>query len=348
MPLYKYTIEQAEEWDNVVRSFELHDVYYLSGYVKAFQIHGDGQPLLVYYEGENIRGINVVMKRDIADIPFLRDRLQRDELFDFVTPYGYGGWLVEGMGEKAYLFNDYEKWCKEHGIVSEFVRYHPVLNNAETTKNFYDVVMMGNTISMDLSSPDTIWENLTSKNRNMIRKAQKSGVEIYHGQFPDIYITFKEIYNLTMDSDNAKQYYYFGDEFYDSIRNDLSDAAQVFWAEVDGKIIAASIIIMANGFMNYHLSGSLREYNKLAPSNFLLYKAALWGCHNGYRNFYLGGGVGSREDSLYKFKSSFNRNEPKRFAIGKKIYLKDDYHNLVLMNNLRIDEEFFPKYRAIV
>ena len=345
MPLYTYTIEQAEEWDKVVRSFVFHDVYYLSGYVKAFQIHGDGQPLLFYYEGECIRGINVVMKRDIAGIPFFRDRLQRNVLFDFITPYGYGGWLLEGAGEEN-LFIDYEKWCEEQCIVSEFVRYHPVLNNAEATPHFYDVVMMGNTISMDLSSPDTIWANLTSKNRNMIRKAQKSGIEIYHGQYPEIYRTFKKIYNLTMDSDNAKEYYYFGDEFYNSICNDLSEAAQIFWAEIDGKIIAASIIIMSNGFMNYHLSGSLREYKNLAPSNLLLYKAALWGYHNGYKTFHLGGGVGSKQDSLYKFKSAFNRNETKQFAIGKKIYLNDIYEKLVQMKNPSVEGDFFPKYRA--
>ena len=62
-----YTLEQAEEWDRTVRSFREFDTYWLSGYVKAFQIHGDGEPLLFCYEGkEGTRGINVVMKRDIA------------------------------------------------------------------------------------------------------------------------------------------------------------------------------------------------------------------------------------------------------------------------------------------
>ena len=41
-----YTIEQAEAWDALVRTFLNYDVYYLSGYVKAFQLHGDGEPLL--------------------------------------------------------------------------------------------------------------------------------------------------------------------------------------------------------------------------------------------------------------------------------------------------------------
>jgi Pyruvate/2-oxoacid:ferredoxin oxidoreductase gamma subunit len=36
-------------------------VYYLSGYSKAFQLHGDGEPTLFYYEDSNIKAVNVVM-----------------------------------------------------------------------------------------------------------------------------------------------------------------------------------------------------------------------------------------------------------------------------------------------
>lgn len=346
MPFYTYTIEESEKWDKTVRSFASYDVYHLSGYVKAFQIHGDGEPMLFCYEGQSVRGLNVVMKRDIADDPYFADRIDSHTYFDFITPYGYGGWLIEGEGDKAELFSAYEKWCRANRVVSEFVRYHPMLNNAELSEDFYEVVRLGKTVSMDLSSPEIIWANLTSKNRNMVRKAQKSGVEIYHGQFPLIYKTFKEIYELTMDSDHATEYYYFKDEFYDSIRNDLPNESEIFWAELDGKIIAASIMLFANGCMNYHLSGSLRGYQHLAPSNLLLYKAALWGSRNGYKSLHMGGGVGSKEDSLYKFKSAFNRNEAKQFAIGKKIYLQDVYESLVQMKASDPESGFFPKYRA--
>ena len=346
MPLYTYTIEQSQEWDRVVRSFLLRDVYYLSGYVKAFQLHGDGEPLLFYYENEDIRGINVVMKRDLADDPFFAKRIERNTYFDFITPYGYGGWLIEGDGEKCALFSEYENWCVTHNVVSEFVRYHPMLDNSDATELTYQVVKLGKTIAMDLSSPEMIWNNLTSKNRNMVRKAQKSGVKIYRGQFPEIYISFKEIYNQTMDSDHATDYYYFPDAFYNSIQNDLPNESQLFWAEIEGKIIAASIMISENGFMNYHLSGSLREYQHLAPSNLLLYEAALWGCCNGYRTLHLGGGVGSKEDGLFKFKSSFNRNKRMQFAIGKKVFLQNVYDELVAMKNRRDTFGFFPEYRA--
>ena len=50
MILTVYTLEQVEQWDAIVRSFNEYDSYWLSGYVKAFHIHGDGEPLLFHYD----------------------------------------------------------------------------------------------------------------------------------------------------------------------------------------------------------------------------------------------------------------------------------------------------------
>ena len=341
-----YTLEQAEQWDAVVRSFADHDTYYLSGYVKAFQLHGDGEPLLFYYEKNGTRGINVVMKRDVAKDRHFVDKLEENTYFDFSSPYGYGGWLIEGADREA-LFAAYEAWCRRNGIISEFVRFHPVLKNHTGVESAYEIIPLGETVAMDLRSPQTIWENITSKNRNMIRKAQKNNIQIYSGRHPEIYETFRTVYNGTMDKDNADAYYYFSPAFYDSILNDLPYNAQVFYAVLEEQVIAAAIMLSCNGRMNYHLSGSLKEYANLAPGNLLLYEAALWGCANGCKTLYLGGGVGSGEDSLFKFKRSFYRGEElNRFHIGKKILDQEKYDKLVSMRQDLPESGFFPYYRA--
>lgn len=346
MPLKVYNINDAEQWDNIVYSFKNFDVYYLSGYVKAFQFHGDGEPYLLYYESDCCRGMNVVMKRDISLVPEFIGKIDCKMFYDIVTPYGYGGWIIEGR-ETGRLFHEYEKWCQNNNIVSEFVRYHPVLNNYLDSQTFYDVIPLGKTITMDLSSKEMIWANLTSKNRNMIRKAKNAGIRIYHGNFPEVYAQFREIYNATMDKDHAEKYYYFEKAFYSSILNDLFFNSQIFYAELDRKIVAASIILTANGKMNYHLSGSVKDYQHLAPTNLLLYETARWGNENGYKTFHLGGGVGSHEDSLFRFKKSFYRKEPSVYYIGKKIYLHEMYQDLIQLRD-EIDENstYFPKYRS--
>lgn len=90
-----YSLKNAYEWDAIVKSFSNYDVYYLSGYVKAFEINGDGKAVLIYYTDKATRAVNVVMKRDISDFKMLSSVLAQGELYDIVTPYGYGGWLIE-------------------------------------------------------------------------------------------------------------------------------------------------------------------------------------------------------------------------------------------------------------
>ena len=59
-------ISELKCWDEIVQSFADYDVYYLSGYVMAFHIHGDGDPFLLYYESPELRAIYVFMKRKTA------------------------------------------------------------------------------------------------------------------------------------------------------------------------------------------------------------------------------------------------------------------------------------------
>ena len=339
-----FDLAHSAEWDNKVKTFTDYDVYYLSGYVKAFHIHGDGDPYLLYYEVEGLRAIYVYMRRP-TDI---------EGVYDSVTPYGYGGVLFEGDTSednlkdfwKAYL----DEMAKEH-IVDNFVRYHPVLRNAVPMKIISNVIDLGKTIAMDLSSPEVVWDNIHSKNRNMIRKAEKNGIIIEHGKGMDLFDRFIEIYNATMDKDHAEAYYYFKRPFYESIHNDLQDNYELFYAKLEDKIIAMSIMIFANGRLNYHLSGSDIEYRNLAPSNLLLYKTALWGCEHGFRTFHLGGGVGSGEDNLYKFKAAFNKVSDYQFSIGKQVFDQQLYDELVGLRR-RSDEAFdetsqyFPLYRS--
>ena len=207
------------------------------------------------------------------------------------------------------------------------------------------------TVAFDLTSSEVIWENIISKNRNMIRKAEKNGIEIRHGKDLELFKDFKRIYNATMEKDNAEEYYFFGDAFYESIHNDLHDNYEMFYAVLNGEIIAMSIMLFGNKQMHYHLSGSMIEYRNLAPSNLLLYKAALWGCEQGYKTFHLGGGVGSGEDNLYKFKAAFNRNSNYQFSIGKQIFDQDKYDELVSIRETQDptfnkDSQYFPLYRS--
>lgn len=347
------TLNEKTLWDEIVKSFKEYDVYYLSDYVKAFELHGDGTAQLFYYKNDDIQAINVSMKRDIANDRKLEQLIPQNEYFDLATPYGYGGFIIEGeITEQSLqqLENQYLRMCEKEKVVSEFVRFHPVLNNKILLSNFYEISELGKSVTLDLTNKDVIWSNFKGYNKNRIRKAKKSGVKIYWGRDPKLYQTFKEIYNQTMDRDQARNYYYFKDDFYESLVEDLKYNAMMFYAVYEEKIIAMSIILLCNKQLHYHFSGSLKEFQILAPTNLLLYEAACWGAEYGYKTLHLGSGLGGKEDSLYKFKSVFNVNSNTVFTIGKKIYNPLQYEKLVTIRKkhsaLNVDSGFFPLYRS--
>lgn len=346
-----YALNRKHEWDEIVKSFEKYDVYYLSGYVKAFELHGDGEPLLLYFHSGHLRGINVVMKRDVASDKRFSDLISKGKCFDLATPYGYGGWHFEGdqTGENAAKFEqEYLTWCRDNKIVSEFVRFHPVLENSVgINSNFYDVIFLGKTVAVRLDDDDAIWERFSSKNRGHIRVAIKEGVTVRTETSKEAFDVFQRIYATTMDHDDASSYYYFDTHFFESIRNDLAGNYTLFTAYLGEQPIASAIMIYAGNYMNYHLSGQLFEFRRYAGTNMILYEAAKWGRARGYDWLHLGGGLGAKEGPLYDFKKSFyKKGEDKSFCIGKKIIDPDVYQHLVNLRGEELSEDFFPKYRA--
>lgn len=343
-------ITQETEWNQCIAQFPQHDVYFTPGYVKAFQINGDGEPVLLFYHGKDMQAMNIVMKRPV---PVARMQRAEDEALseycDLVTPYGYGGFLLKGdtgREQKEKLAHAYLDFCRDHKVVAEFNRYHPVIDNAHELECLYQVIDLGTTVCMDLSTKERIWENLSSKNRNLIRKAQKSGVQIYWGREEYLFTEFEKIYNATMDKVGADSYYYFKKEFYESILYDLKENSLVFYARLGEEIIAMSIILFGNGQMHYHLSASRQEFQNLAPTNLLLYEAACFGHSIGCKTFHLGGGLGSRQDHLYHFKKQFNRQKDCQFSIGRLIVDEQIYHRLWELNYGGKETGFFPAYRA--
>ena len=297
-----------------------------------------------------MRAINVIIKRDLADYAPFVGKIEKKTLFDATTPYGYGGWLVEGENYSA-LRAEYEIFCQKEHIICEFVRFHPLLENWRGLDELYTEIQLGETVFMDTSSEEVIWNNFTSKNRNVIRKAKKNGLNVYWARDPELITPFMEMYNATMDKDNAEEYYYFGRDFYESILEDLKQNAMWFYAKKDKNIAAAAIFLFCNGKMHYHLSASKKEYQQMAPTNLLLYEAAVWAASQGYLKLHLGGGLGSGHDNLYKFKKAFNRNEDTKFYIGKKVFDADKYRKLIkfrMESDPGYDQntDYFPSYRG--
>ena len=329
-----YSDADAAKWKKAVDSFLQNDIYYSYEYVHSFKIHGDGEPLLFLYENGGTRICYAVMKSDIADCPLFEGLIPKDKYFDLETPYGYGGPIYEGIINDDIL-NDFKgeiyEYCKNNRIISQFVRFHPLFENWNVAKNLIESKYLRDTIYIDTSSEDTIWTNFDTKNRNMVRKAIKSGVSIEMKSIEE-YEDFIPIYNSTMQLHDADGYYIFDKEYYEYLIS-MGDSAKIFYAYYEGKPVSASIMLFSDKFMHYHLSGTYPQYRNLAASNLLLYEAAKEASRRKIKRFHLGGGL-SPDDSLFGFKKQFNKNARASFVVGRTVFDEAAYDEL-----LRIREQ---------
>lgn len=350
--MIKIDIEDRENWNKIIKGFENWDVYYLNEYAKSLQIHGDGSPFLLYWEEENQKMAYVVMENDIAEFAPFVNNIPQNRYYDWTTPYGYGGPLLNNGATEEFVRKNIEdtiRYAKEHKIVSSFFRYHPLMQNHKSVEKFVKVIHEKQTVYVDTSSVDTIWRNMTPNNRNMVRKAEKNGITIVADQGEKIE-EFIKIYDATMKKNNADEYYYFKKEYFEYLMEHLQDNCIFFYALYEEKIISASIFLFNEKYMHYHLSGTLAEYNKLGATNMLLTKAAEWAAERGIEKFHLGGGV-DNEDSLLRFKKHFNRYGLIDFCIGAEIFLEDDFRQLVEIRKntdptYDVNRPFLIKYRG--
>lgn len=323
---------------------EAIDLYFDENYGKLYEKIENGKATVFEYEDENGKITNQFLKREIPE------KIDEKNYFDLVTPYGYGGPIIHYSSDKEKLLVNYEKalkkYCEENNIVSEFVRFHPIVKNYEDFSAMYNAQYMRKTLITKLDEEEPEVNQFGKSARKNIRQAMNKGVSFRVTENPDSIVSFKEIYYSTMDRNNATDYYYFDDEYFSDILKYYKENLVLIEAIFEEKIIAAGLYFTYKDIIHIHLSGTLNEYLYLSPAYILRYVITIWGKENGYKLIHHGGGrTNSEEDSLYLFKKNFAKLYDVDFYIGKKIWNEELYNKLCEIKNVNPNESFFPAYR---
>jgi len=327
------------------------DVYFDPAYGKLYETIENGTCQCFTYESEIGSVQNMFIKRKV---PF---DLNGERYYDIVTPYGYGGPVAQAMADKSTLMSAYkrafESYCKENRIVSEFIRFHPLLENALDCSSYCEVCFSQNTVALDLT--DSLYEmtQFRPECRNMIRKAHKKGVIIRVDEQGDGINDFIALYYKTMEKNHAVDYYYFPKNYFSELVTAIKGGFVLFHALYRDTIIASSLFLLYDSYMHYHLSATDPEWYAYAANNLILSNAAAYGHKKGMKWLHLGGGITNRvDDLLFAFKRSFGKRDDniRSFYIGKKIYNQQMYNILMEMRKadckLPIQDSFFPVYRS--
>ena len=302
----------APAWDGL----EL-DAYYRRAYVESAALLDRGRPFLLEHEGAVFAGI----ERD-------------DPARDVVTPYGYGG----PAGGDGSFWPAYEEWCRERGVVTSVVRFHPLYANQAGAP--IHVEQLAPTVAWRLDPERDLLAGLHWKHRNKVRKAENAGATVgaAHGLGE-----FVPLYEDTMRRVGADAFYFFEPAYWERLAG-LGEAIVRFDAELDGEVVASALCLASKPWLHYHLSGTTDAGRSTGSSTLVLLEAARWAQERGFERFHLGGGLGGRQDSLHHFKARFDPEGLVEAAVGKAIHDAEAYREL--SGGVEGFDGFFPAYRA--
>ena len=322
------SLKESKEWSRLHSQLpaDQQDVYFTPEYYALYEQNGEGKACCFIYEegGETI--LYPFLINSINQLGYELD----DEYYDIQGAYGYNG-IVSSLMDEGFIarFHEcFDQYCQDHHIVAEFSRFHPLLNNQSLASPKMQTFYSRKTVKLDLQNPlDDIWKNqFSSKNRNVIRKAEKDGVTIIESQDYDL---FRQMYDQTMRNVKAEEFYFFPATYYEQFKETFGENLILCFAMYDGKPISGSIFMFSKDYAHYHLSGRDKDYYKIAANNAVLWYGIQKAKDRGSKLFHFGGGTtGADDDLLLHFKKNFSK-ENGEFWIGKRVHNQMVYDNVI-------------------
>lgn len=298
------------------------DIYWEDQYCRAFESLGDGTPgAFLYRDGARV-WFHV----------FLRRHVHQTEFWDLKTAYGYGGPTsnTDDVGFLKSAQASFSQWCRSERIVTEFTRFHPIL---ETQRHRLEpetkIEMNRETVWVDLRKP---WTNLVKQMSPAflrgVRKGRQSGLICEEIGFSEGIGTFRREYHQTMKRVGARPYYLFPEQHFDLL-NRPAIGPRLFRVSRDGETLAMALLLSSNTWCHYHLGASAEAALTLRPNNVLFYglleilsREAKWvGIHFG------GGTTPAADNPLLRFKASLSQDRA-FFFTGKTVFLAEAHQEL--------------------
>ncbi|OFV65893.1 MAG: Methicillin resistance protein [Candidatus Syntrophoarchaeum butanivorans] len=227
----------------------------------------------------------------------------------------------EGTKALEALVIQYDKIARRRGVIYTEIR------------NMWDASHMLNIFSnfgytyrdhlnflVDLTkSREELWNNLSKKRRNNIRRGKKRGVTIKEIKDRSSIFSF---YNLIQETYRNAKLPLADISFFDSIFELLvpKNMAKFFLAMHENKSIGAILVLIYKGVIYDFFAGASRKYLFLCPNDVLAWYVIEYGSANGYYTFDFGGaGNPKKKYGVREFKKQFG-GEMVNFGRYRKIH----------------------------
>lgn len=343
--------ERGADWDAALAQLSprQRDVYWLSAWLLFWQRQGEGRALGALYRDDEGAVLYPFLLRDLERVPYLGPDFAG--LRDVTTPPGFGGPLSpHGTSAEtvAGFRTRFEQWCREQRVVTEFVRFHPLLETRLALQRHLEIEEAGQIVWSRLDQGGCrLIDTFSATTRKNVRAARESGVTSHVEPSAATYERLGQLYLDNATRRKARASFRYDAEHFLRLREMLGSHQTLFAARLGDELVAGAVLLRSADFVHLHLAAADRRYAHLRPMNLLLFEAMQWACGLGARAFDLGGGYRG-EDEWFRFKAGFS---PLRAArpVGRAVYLFEEYARAEerrLERGEIIDCDYFPPYRS--
>lgn len=154
---------------------------------------------------------------------------------------------------------------------------------------------------------DVLWDIVGKKNRNLVRKADKEGLQVEEVNSFKGVNDFYEVYAKTMKQLGTPPY---PKSFYECMHRILgkNKECSIMLARKDGEVMGGAIFLSFNDYVYYLAGVSPLEYRNYSPNTFLVYKGLEKAVKDGFKKFDFGR---TSTQGVYNFKKSWGGSEKK-------------------------------------
>lgn len=341
-------------WMDFIGNF-CFDIYHLPEYFVIETKRFGGEALAICIENGDNKLFLPFIKRSIN---LNKNPSVSIECFDAISPYGYPCPLINIQGKEAHQFLKesipfIKKELNRLGIISLFIRFHPILSDPYIFQGDGIIVQHGETVWCDLTKSEAdLWNQLRKGHKQDIKSLQNTGYTAFEDVEWDNLDKFIYLYHATMRRVSAEKPYYFDKEYFMSLKKLLEKRINLWFVKKETDIITGGIFFECNGIVQYHLSASNPD-SKVPGTKLMLYKVMQNARALGNVVFHLGGGLGAGNDSLLYFKSGFS-NLRKGFFTWRWIINSKEYaahiEDWQRCSGIEADDikGYFPAYRKEV
>ena len=316
-------------WDKLPP--ERRDMYFLPEYLLAYEADGRGEAYCALAMTDDAIWLYPYLR---CNIPMADKYFAGRVFYDIQSPYGYGGPVVNKAGEDKTFLRDawqyFSDWCVSTGIVGEFCRFHPLLENHLWAPHEMQVSEDRQTVVMDLNYyPNAIWNDSFYRNhRHMIRKAEREGYIFHTVSASGAMSWFVPKYAHTQNLLGGDTETLFGEAYFKTLVAGLGDKAWVGVVTKEEMTLAAVLVLEGAQFAHSHLMIYSSDGPTKGMTNCLYHGVALEAARHGLSILHMGGGkTGDSEDPLFRFKENLGPDR-RVFKIGKRCHNNDVYQSL--------------------